>query len=556
MSVAGSGRAAGAPCRHPGARSRSVLRQTRTDFRLMQALCFCWMRVPVLRGGFGRGGWMGVVLVMLLGAAVPLHAQQVIPLTLEGAVDRAMQGSYRVRQLRLGIERTRSRLRAERAGLKSKVYMNLRVPEIAAISDNKWNSTLRQYEIVRENTRRWQMNVAIRQPVVLFGYPTNGYLSLNNTVYRYAQLGDEGGAGLDVQYYNRYFIRFEQPLFQPNGLKNAIEDAELNLEREELAFQEDIVQMLDDIADDYYDLFELAYKQVLFQRQVDDLERAAQLATERVRQDTSRAIEVSQVRVELANARERVSQARSNYRLAASRMKQRLNLDEADSLVVDPNPHVRPVDVDLEQAVAYGRSLRPQLRKLAIQRRKDEIDVNNARGWDSFRANLEVTYGRETQDPRFDELWERPTNSYSIGLYAYIPIWDWGRRRARIQAEQISLRKTELFIEETEREIRTDIANAIQNLEEYEQRAITMEENLQMARDIVAASMAQYRSGDISILDLLQSIGRQEDTALNFLTTYLGYRKALLSLQKLTYYDFERDMPLLRRFEIDGLAGM
>ncbi len=520
----------------------------------MQAMCFCWMRVPVLRGVLGRRG--GMILVLLLAAAMPLQAQQVIPLTLEGAVDRAMQGSYRVRQLRLGIERTRSWLRAERAGLKSKVYMNLRVPEIAAISDNKWNSTLRQYEIVRENTRRWQMNVAIRQPVILFGYPTNGYLSLNNTVYRYAQLGDEGEAGLDVQYYNRYFIRFEQPLFQPNGLKNAIEDAELNLEREELAFQEDIVQMLDDIADDYYDLFELAYEQVLYQRQVDDLERAARLAAERVRQDTSRAIEVSQVRVELANARERVSQARSNYRLAASRMKQRLNLDEADSLVVDPDPHVRPVHIDLEQAVAYGRSLRPQLRKLAIQRRKDEIDVNNARGWDSFRANLEVTYGRETQDPRFNELWERPTNSYSIGLYAYIPIWDWGRRRARIQAEQISLRKTELFIEETEREIRTDIANAIQNLEEYEQRAITMEENLNMARDIVAASMAQYRSGDISILDLLQSIGRQEDTARNFLTTYLGYRKALLSLQKLTYYDFERDMPLLRRFEIDGLAGM
>lgn len=514
---------------------------------------------PILLSMVGRT-WIACLVIASLWAGGPsLQAQprQAIPLTLEGAVDMAMQGSYRVRQLQLGIERTRSWLRAERAGLKSRIYMNLRVPEIAAISDNKWNSTLRQYEIVRENTRRWQMNVAVRQPVILFGYPTNGYLSLNNTMYRYAQLGETGSEGLDVRYYNRYFIRFEQPLFQPNGLKNDIEDAELNLEREELEFQEDIVDMLDDIADDYYDLFELSYEQQIFQRQVEDLQRAAKLAAERVRQDTSRAIEVSQVRVELANARERVSQTRSNYRLAASRMKQRLNLDESDSLIVDPDPRVRPVDIDVDQAVAYGRSLRPQLRKLSIQQRKDELDVNNAKGWDSFRANLELTYGRETQDPRFDELWERPTNSYSVGLYAYIPIWDWGRRRARIQAERISLRKTELYIEETEREIRTDIANAIQNLEEYEQRAMTMEENLQMARDIVEASMTQYRSGDITILDLLQSLSRQEDTAQNFLTTYLGYRNALLTLQTLTYYDFERDMPLLRRFEVDNLrAGL
>lgn len=494
-----------------------------------------------------------LVVLLGLGAAAPAAAQQghVIPLTLDRAVDMAMGNSYRVRQLQLGIERTRNWLAAERAGLKSRVYMNVTMPKIDAVSDNKWNSSLHKYEIIRENTRRWQANIAVRQPVILFGYPTDGYLSLNNTMYRYAQLNE----GTDITYYNRYFIKYEQPFFQPNTLKSELEKAELNLERENLDFREDIIDMLDDIADDYYDLVGFAYKQVIYSQLVEDLERAEQVVLEATRQDTSRGIELSQVQVELANARERLKQSRSDYRMEATRMKQRLSLEDQDSLVVRPDLDVVPLQVDVEQAIQFGQTLRPQLRKLDLQRRRDEIDLASSKGWDSFQANLEVTYGRETQDPRLEELWNQPTNSYSVGFHAYIPIWDWGRHRARVQAMQISLRKTELYVEEAEKDIRSNIANAVQNLQEYQQRAMTMEENLEKAREIARASIERYVEGRLTILELLQSFTRSKDTAENFLTAYLGYRNAVLSLQTYTFYDFENDMPLYERFKGQLASG-
>jgi len=104
--------------------------------------------------------------------------------TLESTVDIAVKNSYRINQLKLGIERKRYRLKAERAALKSSVYMNLKVPEFNAVSDYRWNSVLNRDEIVRQNTRLWQMDLSIEQPILLFGYPTNGYLSLNNEVHR------------------------------------------------------------------------------------------------------------------------------------------------------------------------------------------------------------------------------------------------------------------------------------------------------------------------------------------------------------------------------------
>ena len=134
------------------------------------------------------------------------NAQQSINLTLDRAFEIAMDNSYRIKHLQMGIERTRYLLKARQAGLKSRVYMYIRSPELDATSEFKWNSTLQKDEIVHQNTRLWQMDLSIRQPVILFGYPTNGYLSLNNRMYRYLQ--KENGTE-DVDYYNRYFIRFK-----------------------------------------------------------------------------------------------------------------------------------------------------------------------------------------------------------------------------------------------------------------------------------------------------------------------------------------------------------
>lgn len=499
------------------------------------------------RAGKKRVPALALLLFLAVFTLARVHdarAQQIIDLTLESAVDLAMDNSYRVRQLQIGIEQTRKYLQAERAGLKSQVYMDILSPQVAALSDQKWNADLHRNETIRENTRMWQMDFSIRQPVILFGFPTNGYLSLNNRMYRYDQLN----GGRVTNYYNRYFIRFEQPLFQPNQLKNNLKGAELRLNEAELNFQEDVIDLMDDIAADYYELFEHAYDQVIQRNLIEQLTRAERIAREIVEMDSTREIELSQVQVELTNAREQLKQSESNYRLEASRIKQRLRLNERDSLVVRPELEVKPIEVDVEQAIEFGKNLHPRLQKLEISRNREQIDLENTKGWGGFRANLEVTYGREMEEPRMGELWDEPINSYSVALRAHVPIWDWGQRRARIQAEELSIERVELNWEQAEQEIESEITNAIQNLEEYESRAVAMRINLRMAEQISEQSLDRYQGGIVSVLDLLQSFRRQADTADNFLEAYLGFRQAILRIQQLTYFDFENNQPLLHRF--------
>jgi outer membrane protein TolC len=497
--------------------------------------------------------YIGVLaaLFVLIGSP-PVRAQaperRVIEMTLETMVDLALNNSYRVRQLNLGIDRRQLNLRAQRARLRSRVDLEVSAPDFRSISESRWNSTLQRNEIVHENSRRLEAELSIRQPVIIFGYPTNGYLSLNNRVYRYSQIGDDGER--DLRYYNRAFVSYTQPLFQPNELKNDIEEAELDLEDTELGFYEDVVEIVEDVSDDYFELFEEAYGEVINQAHVANLEAAEAVARVAAAADSTNEIEFGQIRVELANAREQLQQSRSQFRLEATSLKTRLNIPEADSIILDPVIVISPIPIDVESAIDLAFTLTPRMRQLGIDYRENEIGLENTKGRGGIQIDMELSYGREMQDPVFADIWAQPTNTYTIGVNGEIPLWDWGERKARIEASAIGLRQTELRIEEAEAQIRANVSNEIRNVTEFQNRALAMRENLDLARRLSAESLAGYERGEIAVVDLLQSFRREADTADNVLDAYLGWRRAITRLQQLTYFDFERSMPLLDRFGV------
>jgi len=518
-------------------------------------------RVPRLATGAAFGLAVASAFLVLPGA--PLVAQQgpqVIDLTLERMVDLTLSTSYQIRRLNLDIQRDQHNLQAEQARLKSSVDMELTVPAFRKTSEPKWNSELQKDEIIQENTRRWEGELSVSQPVILFGYPTDGYLSFNNRMYRYNQVDDDGIE--DVDYYNRYYISYRQPLFQPNDLKNNLEQAEMRLEETQLDFYGDVVQMVSRVSRTYYDLFREHYERTLSLDLVANLERALSTAVELARGDSVRAIDVDQIQVELANARENVQSAESSIRLRSSGVKRDLGLSEADSIVITPAFQLDPVPIDMDQAVQYAMELTPRMRNLAIDLRNSEIRLDDTKGRGGFQMNLNMSYGRERRDEEFDNLWVDPDNSYTVNVTADVPLWDWGERKARLASSEIGIQQTMLRIEEQELEMVSDVRNEVLNVLDREIRTLAMRENLELAREVSETSFQRYETGTITVLDLLLSLRREEDTAQNFLEAYLSWRSSLRELQEQTYFDFEAGIPVLERFGVqdrlpgDGMLGI
>lgn len=510
-------------------------------------------------GGFVRGlGVVAAAWVLGIGGSAPASASvpraqapqpDSIEMTLNRMVDLALGNSFRIQQVNLNIERTRLRLRAERARLRSRVDLDLSAPTLRAQSEPRFDTQLGTTRTFRENSNRFQGQLSVRQPVVLFGFPTNGYISLNNRMHRFEEEGTDGE--VRTEYFNEYFVRYTQPLFQPNDLKNDLEGAELDLEDSELDFYADVVSIIDQASRFYLDLFRNASQQQIRARYVERLESALELAALRAQADPTRAIEVDQVNVELANAREQLQQAQSQYRLETSGLKTEYNLPQNAEILMDPIMVLDPVPIDLERAAQLAVDLTPRLRRLDIQLRESEISVEQTKGRGGVQVDFSVSYGTEKRDERFGNVWDDPENSFSLDLEAAIPIWDWGERSARIQASQVGVRQTQLRIEQAMLDIRSGIENEVRNVEEFQSRALTMQETQDLATSITEQSLSQYAEGSASVLDLLQTLRRELDTANTSLDTYLGWRRALLRLQQMTYYDFEQGIPLLDRYGID-----
>ena len=467
-----------------------------------------------------------------------------IDLTVDAAVDMALRSSYLIKHLKMGITRSNYWLKARQAGLKSRVYLTATAPNIQNISDNQWNSELRRNEIVRQNTQRLESTLSISQPVILVGYPTNGYLSLNYRMYRFSQR-DDGIAGVD--YYNRLYVRFDQPFFLPNHLKNNLEEAELDLENVQLSYVTEKVRIMGDTATDYYSAFEMAGNNLIYESQLEYLTRILEIATGD-ENNSEDEMDIIQTKLEIANTKENLLENQSNLRVKMADLKQRLRVEQEDSLYITPQFDINPIKVNMAVAVEHGKTLNPQLKRMSNNRRISEIDLDNSKGYNAFNMRLTMTYGLEKNSGHFSTMWDRYDNSNSIAVSAYLPIWDWGQRRARMEAQRMNVKRRDLEIAEHHETIRKNVANAVTNMNEYQARCLNMQESLKLSQEFTELSIDKYEKGEMSLQDLLQSVKRHRETEEKFLSTYLGYKRSVLSLMGYTYYDYENDISLIRKY--------
>jgi outer membrane protein TolC len=261
---------------------------------------------------------------------------------------------------------------------------------------------------------------------------------------------------------------------------------------------------------------------------------------------------VDQIQVELANAREELGDAESSIRFFLSFLKRELGLAPSDSVVFEPTFDLNPVSVDMDQAVQFAMGLTPSMMQMDIDLRNQEIWLERTRSRGAFRMDLRMSYGRERRDQYFDRLWQQPDNSYTINVSAYLPIWDWGERKARIQASELGFEQTRLRQEQTRLRIVSDVRNEVLNVQDREERTQSMNETLLLAQEVSVSSFQRYAEGSITAQELLLNIRRERDTAENFVDAYVGWKGALARLQRQTFFSFERAEPVLEWFQAEG----
>ncbi len=438
-------------------------------------------------------------------------------LTLDQAVGIAMDQSPDIRSTELDLERNRELLRAQQAATKSQFRLN--ITPFSYQNDLSFNRFLSAWSAseTKESNSRLQISQPIRW--------TGGTLSLIDRFGWQDSYSDYQDVR-NRRFSNDLYLNFSQPIFTYNEIETEMRQLELNLERAELTYALQELQIERLVAEYFYRVYQNQLNLQVAEEELANQERSYQIIQNKVEADLVAREELYQAELNLLNSRSAVQNAHVTLQNSYDQLKALLDIPLSDSISVQADTTVSTIDASLERAIASGQRSRQELRQREIDIENARINLKQTAAQNDFRGTISLTYGLTGVDEQFSDIFNRPSNNQAVGISFEIPLWDWGEREARIGAAEATVEQQRLSYSELQIELaRQTVKNA------------------ERTYDI---NLERYEYGDLTSMDLSLYQSQLSQRKTELISNLVDYKLALLDLKIQSLWDFRTNEPVLR----------
>jgi len=220
-------------------------------------------------------------------------------------------------------------------------------------------------------------------------------------------------------------------------------------------------------------------------------------------------------RVEVANLKPDLIQARNNLRLSQESLANLLFLPSA-SLKLEGELSFEPLKIILEEVIDKALKERSDLRSFKLQKEMSEVALKLAEVENKPTLALVGNYQYQNPSGGKDEWGEE----WNLNLVLSIPFFDGWANRARAAQRRSQIKQIDLSLQQLEAGIDLEVKKAFWDLEASEGRIYAQEKNIEQAEEALSIAEVRYKSGAITNLEVL-------DAQLALTKVRLGYLKAL-----------------------------
>jgi len=220
-------------------------------------------------------------------------------------------------------------------------------------------------------------------------------------------------------------------------------------------------------------------------------------------------------RVEAANLKPDLIQARNNLRLSQESLANLLSFPSA-SLEMEGELSFEPRRITLEETIDKALKERSDLKSLKLQKETSEVALQLAEVQN--KPNLALVGNYQYQNPSGGE--DEWGEEWNLNLVLSIPLFDGWVNRARVAQRRSQVKQINLSLEQLEAGIDLEIKKAFWDLEASEERIYAQKKNIEQAEEALSIAEVRYKSGAITNLEVL-------DAQLALTRVRLGYLKAL-----------------------------
>jgi outer membrane protein TolC len=329
-------------------------------------------------------------------------------------------------------------------------------------------------------------------------------------------------------------IKVQQSIYQGGRLTSAFRSAKLTRQQALLNYQTVLADTLLAVRIAYDDVLVAAQQIAVNEASVQLLARELDDAKRRFDAGTVPQFDVLRARVELANERPHLIQARNAYRIGKNNLLNLLGVNlpktiwEDIPLELSDTLEARPYEVDLPSALAGALEKRPELaalRKTEALRREDLI---NARA--GYKPTASIFGGYQWQSLLYENDLNDDLSGWIAGAQINWSLFDGQLTRGKVVEARARYEHAKLDVDDTSRQVELDVRTAYSNF--IEAREIlesqkTVQEEAQEALRLAEARMNAGSGTQLDVLDAQTALTQARTTQVQALHDYAVARARL-----------------------------
>jgi outer membrane protein len=325
-------------------------------------------------------------------------------------------------------------------------------------------------------------------------------------------------------------LSLQQSIFTWGRLQNNYSISQLNLRLEEENYKKDKQGITFQVKSSFYSV--LLARELIRVREdaLKNIEEHLKTVDLRYKAGQASEFDLLRAKVQLANAKPPLLQAKQAYDLALSSFKNILGLAQEAEVELEGELFFKPGEVKLESATQEALLQRPELKSLDFQKRiaQKGLAITKAGNKPSLMGIANYDY----KNPFYGEKkWDTDWN-FTIALS--FPLFDGFATRSKVNQVRSDLRQLDIGENDLKEGIKLEVKEAVTSLDLAKETIITQEENVKQAKESLRIAKVQYAQGVITSLEEMDSELALTYAQINYLQALADYLIAQAKYDKAT----------------------
>ena len=236
--------------------------------------------------------------------------------------------------------------------------------------------------------------------------------------------------------------------------------------------------------------------------QINTFNQHIELTTKKVQSGSATDFDILTTKVKLAAVKNQKIDLENSLAKARIYLKSLMGWPDNKNFIVSGNLQANFTPLNQDSLITEAFKQRPEMKLAQDAEKSADLSKHLASLADRPTLNLFVSYGfKNGYEPNLDVL----RGNWAAGLSANIPIFDGNLKDAKVEEAEANIKSVSANILEIERNIKTDVRQAIADYTSNTDKFKTAKLQVDQAKQAVERAEIRYRDGVITNLDLIDA---------------------------------------------------